>query len=300
METFFSDRESVKPATPKNKYELLADQIAKILSAEIVLDKRTMDFIDATLAAPSADALAEILSDSENSEADAVYQLLFFPDESIQERLEPILEQNTYDDQGGCAVIDLLMQKQLQTRIRLPERDAEIPIRIPDSALRRFVLRLHITRHIDQQVSQTLARCIPDKKEVCRIRVRLRNARFTPAPETQAFLCRFIENIYPSKELFEQALPLVLDLLDQTPPETEIDAALMVKRQRCLRMLHQAAQIDRALAGHSVEALMLQGISIPAINIEEIRKNIDTLDRVCALMSLSADPENPPQAPFPA
>jgi hypothetical protein len=273
----------------ENKHTLLAGKIAEILQAGMVLYRKGMDYIDSTLACPSADEFARILSDPDNCEADPVLELLFFPDEEIQEKLEPVLKQNKYSDRDVFAIIDLLTRKQLQTKIRFPENRGHITIRIPDSAICQFVYRLNITRHINQKISQTLIRCIRKKKEIHRVRVQLRNTRFSYSGKICSFLSEFIEKIYPLPGFFKDALPFMLDFLDQIKPETGIYPALIKKKRLYVQMIRQSEKIERALKEHSVEALMLKGMPIPAINIEETQKKIAIIDRVCTLIYKRTD-----------
>ncbi len=283
----------MEPPAGENRHRLLADRIAAVLSGRTVLDQKTMDYIDSTHAAASMDSLLPILSDPENSEAETIYELLFFPTQTVQEQLEPILSQNAYDDPGVLAVIDLLIQKQLQTRICLPDQKKEVCLHIPDFAIRQFVYRLHITRKLHPTLSQTLARCVPDEKQINRIRVQIRNARISDSQEGIAFLRRFIEKTHSFPDLLEKALPLILDFLDQIKPEAEVDPEFLRTKQLYARMLEQASRIEQALKDHAVESLMLKGISIPAVNIQETKKKIEILDQVCALMAIPSDPKGP-------
>ena len=77
----------------EEKCELLADEIKAIISEGIVLSDDVVHFIDSTFSNPTINELQAILDDDTNCEGDTLMELLFFPDETIQVRLEEMLEQ---------------------------------------------------------------------------------------------------------------------------------------------------------------------------------------------------------------
>ena len=76
----------------EEKCEMLADEIKAIISEGIALSDDVVHYIDSTFSSPTIKELQAILDDDSNCEGDTLMELLFFPDESIQVRLEQALE----------------------------------------------------------------------------------------------------------------------------------------------------------------------------------------------------------------
>ena len=87
----------------EEKCELIADEIKAIISEGILLSDDVVHYIDSTFSNPTSDELQTILDDDTNCEGDTLMELLFFPDESIQVRLEEGLEQcRPQKEDGRC------------------------------------------------------------------------------------------------------------------------------------------------------------------------------------------------------
>ncbi len=96
----------------QKKCELLAEEIASILKEGIRLSPDVLHFIDSTYSNPSPQELANILEDESDCERDTLVELIFFPDESIQVRLEDLLERLDLGKKEEQTVRALLLQKE--------------------------------------------------------------------------------------------------------------------------------------------------------------------------------------------
>jgi len=75
---------------------LLAERIVKILREGIYIDSDVMHFIDSTFSNPCINELEEVITDDSDCESDPLIELIFFPDEDIQAKLEDLLESHNY------------------------------------------------------------------------------------------------------------------------------------------------------------------------------------------------------------
>lgn len=263
------------------KHQLLGDRIAELIQTGIALSDGTIHYIDSTFATPSVADFHKIISDPHNCEAETVFELLFFPDEQFQKQIEPVLETYSYDDEDIGNVVSYLKQKKIQTRIIFPDNRGELEIRLPDSTIRSFMFRLNITKNIDPRILKTLDRCVPEISDVHQIRVMLRNCRIKFSDSFCAFLCKGIEKMYPFSTYFIEALIFMLDFLEQNNSMSDIYSGLMKKKQTCLQIIQIADKNKKILKTNTVEALMLKGIHIPTISIEDTRKQITLIDHIC-------------------
>ena len=77
---------------PRNKCEVLAGKINKILSNGITLDSEVIHYIDSTFSHPTSSELETILQDETNCEKESLMELLQFTEETMQFQLEALLE----------------------------------------------------------------------------------------------------------------------------------------------------------------------------------------------------------------
>ena len=86
--------QKVKP--DDRKYLLLAEKIEQIFREGFVLSDDITHYIDSTFSNPSINELEEIINDEHNCERDSLIELLFFPDDSMQVKLEEFLESEDF------------------------------------------------------------------------------------------------------------------------------------------------------------------------------------------------------------
>lgn len=265
----------------KPNYQIVGDKIADLIQQGIELSDELVHFIDSTYAARSADDFRKILSDPDGGEAETVYELLFFPDEQFQKQLEPVLLNQAFNGEDLGNLIRYLKQKKIQTQIIFPNSSQKLEIYFPDSTIDSFISRLNITSTIDPRIAATLVKCVPEKSDMYQIRVMLRNSRVLFADPACAFVCEGIEALYPRAGYFWEAFSLMLDLLDQIDSASDIYAALIKKKLDLLKMIQLAEKSEKALSANSVETLMLKGVHIPSVSIDETRRQITLIDHIC-------------------
>ena len=145
-----------------------------------------MHYIDSTFSNPSHTEFARILSDPSNCETETVFELIFYPDLQIQEKLESILKTNDYDANDVESAISYLSQKKITVPVTFPDQRGALSVLLTDSTIRQFMVRLNITRQIDGRLIETISRYVADAAENLRIRVMLRNCRTKfPDPVTE-------------------------------------------------------------------------------------------------------------------
>lgn len=265
--------------SPVDKRRRLADTILSSFEDGIIIDTPTRRYIDACLPGLSIEEVAHRICEIPDLDAAPLMDLIFFPDEILQARMEPLLEAEMYDREDEAAVLALLETEVIRTTIREPESRKTAAIRVPTSSLAPFVRRLGIFRHIPPGLADTISRMHPPEAAV-RLKVILRNKRFSLNPSTSDFLEAFILGMAPGDRNFEDCFELALELLDCQGTETDPFRLLRSKTDALYRARDAALQFEKQLHRSNMETLMQQGIRAPEIGVAEAEEKISLLDRI--------------------
>ncbi|MBT8358076.1 MAG: hypothetical protein HKO79_03730, partial [Desulfobacterales bacterium] len=138
------------------KCNLLAKRIRKILRAGIHLNSVVTHFIDSTFSNPCLNELEKIIADQSNSERDSLIELIFFPDEEIQAKLENFLNSHHYCREDKKKVLDYLSFKPIESTIHFPDGKGTLSVKMPSEAAGQFLIRLNIHRKIDKRISAAI------------------------------------------------------------------------------------------------------------------------------------------------
>ena len=124
----------------KHRCEKLIREIESIFLEGLNPDPHVWEFINSGYSDPSPEELAEILADPEGFGAEPVMELLFFPDEAIQVRLENFLEAEMFEPVDEKTISSELAQKPPFTHLTLPS-GADLQFSVPEWAVEEFVHR---------------------------------------------------------------------------------------------------------------------------------------------------------------
>jgi hypothetical protein len=261
------------------KCELLADEIKAIISEGMVLSDDVVHYIDSTFSYPSIDELQAILADEFNCEADTLIELLFFPGESIQVRLEKELERCRPQKEDENEIIKLLCREPLPVTFRFTDDRGALTFPIPEDVIRQFIVRLKISKHLDASLIDSIQN-YGDEKNTSRFKVKIRNSRFLPSESKTAFLCRFFDKIgSQSNDIFE-CLEFVLGFLDEIKNGGDIYQALMAKKKFYFISLQKAKKMDARMEKHNIETLLMQGERVALIDQNDARRKMLIIDRI--------------------
>lgn len=263
----------------EEKCEMLADEIKAIISEGIVLSDDVVHFIDSTFSNPTIDELQAILDDDTNCESDTLMELLFFPDESIQMRLEEILEQCRPQKEDEDKILASLCQTPLPVTFHFEDGRGSLKLPIPEDVIRQFLVRLNISKHLDANLTESI-RNYGDEANTNRFKVKIRNSRFSPSDSKIEFLCRLFDKLGTgSNDIFE-CLEFVLEFLDEVKKDGDVYQALMAKKKFYFISLQKAKKLDARLEKHNVETLLMQGERVALIDQVDARKKMRIIDRI--------------------
>jgi hypothetical protein len=265
------------PGPDKNK--LLADEILKILSKGLTLGSDVIDYIDSTFSNPTIEELNEILQDDANCEKDSLIELLFFPDESLQHRLEDFLESWRFEEGDEKKVLDHLYRNPLAVEFHFPQNKGFFSLEIPESVAVQFVKRLKISKQLDRGLLLTLK---DNTSAIDKIRfaVKLRNSRFATTDKAVAFLSAFFEKWQTDNSDVFKYVDFILLFLEELQAQDDIFEALMKKKRFYLKHLKRSEKFEEQLLKTNMETLMLKGQTAAFIDMNEARKNMAIIDGI--------------------
>jgi hypothetical protein len=261
------------------KCKQLADEIRKILGNGITLGSEVIHYIDSTFSNPTTTEVQTILHDDSNCEKDSLMELLLFPDEPMQLQLESLLERSHFQQADEKFVLGDLLQDPVQVTIRFPGDRGSMRLRVTEDVACRFISRLNISRHLNPNLLEVLNQH-QDKTISDRIKVKLRNCRFSPTTEKIEFLCLFFKKFDSQDTDIFECLDVALSFLDEPTIENDIYRTLMAKKKFYFRSLQKAKQLDTQLQKQNVETLMAQSRKVLLIDQRDARQKMRIIDRI--------------------
>jgi hypothetical protein len=177
------------------------------------------------------------------------------------------------------SVLDDLLQDPVQVTIRFPGDRGSLRLRVTEDVAGRFISRLNISRHLNPNLLDALNQHQEDTISD-RIKVKMRNSRFSPTTEKIEFLCLFFKKFdSQDTEIFE-CLDVALSFLDEPTVDNDIYRTLMAKKKFYFRSLQKAIQLDAQLQKQNMETLMAQGKKVVLIDQRDARKKMRIIDRI--------------------
>lgn len=259
---------------------LLAGELQKVLCGGITLSSEVVHYIDSTFSNPTAPELQSILHDDSNCEKDSLIELLLFPDETMQLQLEALLERLRFQDTDEKAVLDDFLQEPVQVAICFPGDRGSLHLTVTEEAACQIITRLNISKHLNPELLKALNH-YEDENISNRIKVKIRNSRFSPTDENIKFLCLFFEKFDSQDNDIFECLEFALSFLDEPTQDNDIYRTLMAKKKFYFRSLQKAKQLEILLQKHNLETLMAQGKRVVLIDQRDAQKKMRIIDRIC-------------------
>ncbi|MBW2741921.1 MAG: hypothetical protein JRE64_24445, partial [Deltaproteobacteria bacterium] len=254
-----------KVKSDDKKCFLLAEKIEQIFRDGFVLSDDVTHYIDSTFSNPSINELEEIIYDEHNCERDPLIELIFFPDELAQIKLEEFLESNDFKKEDEDEVINYILNKKLVTTIHFPDNKGLIKFIVPELADLQFVFRLNISRKLNKRLLKAINKFVTEKCKIP-IKVRLRNARPELSENKIKFLSSFFEKLKVEENYFFKCLDFVLDFFDRIKDDKNILQSLLDKKELYFQDLQKTVKFEELLNKNNMETLISRGVRIPHIN----------------------------------
>jgi hypothetical protein len=262
-----------------DKNALLADEILKNLREGLTLSSDVVHYIDSTFSNPTIEELEDILQDDSNCEKDSLVELLFFPDETLQDQLEGLIEDHQFKEEDEGKALQYLCQKPLMVSFHFPEERGSFSLEIPWATAHQFIKRLNISKQIDRNLLSSIKENVSENHRD-RFAVKIRNSRFAATEKALWLLRTFFEKWdTQTGDGFKHA-DFVLNFLEEFHKDDDIFEALMKKKRFYLKHLKRTEKFEEQLLKSNIETLMLKGKITAHMDKKEARENMAIIDRI--------------------
>ena len=269
--------------------EKLARAVCRQLEKGLFPGEKTMGFIDSTFSSPTAEEIAAIMADPDNSEREVLVQVLFFPEEKLQKQLEPLIQASAIDESDLTVLVDQVKQKMANIAIHLPDDrgcfDLAFEPGIPDMqelgelALSHFVFHLNCPRKIPATVLSAVAEHVPECRHLATW-VRLRNARFDFTEKNILWLTDLFAASYKFSGMYLDILDFALAFTDGLAADTDICAALMARKRQYAKAVRQNTEFEAQIQKANMETLIMQGKRGSGMGTAAAEKKMAMIDRM--------------------
>jgi hypothetical protein len=264
----------------ENRCKLLADKILKILQKGLTLSGDVVHFIDSTFSNPSIGELEDILSDDSNCEKDSLVELLFFPDETVQDQLESLLEDHQFNQGDEADVLQHLCRQPLVIFFNFPDKRGSFSFEFPEPAAHQFLKRLNISKQIDRSLLDIIKKKNIGQSQKNRCAVKIRNSRFKSTEKGLWLLGTFFEKWDTHIGNLFQHVDWVLGFLEDIHEDDDVYEALMKKKRFYLKHLKRSEKFEEQLLRTNIETMMMRGKITAHMDKNEARENMAIIDRI--------------------
>lgn len=275
-------------SAPPCSLNRLENHIRALMDDGLVLTEDVRRFMEGTFGAADVETLQTVLADPDNSERDSLLDLLFFPDQSLQAAIEPLLEAQPLSTADVGRLAQRFKATPLAARFRLPGTDRAIPVALPASGVDAFVIRLNLAWAPAAALAAALSRLDAGllapggsaEDGRIRLRVRLRNAALTQTAVQVRFLCDFLERMPLGDEAFVDHLQFSLVFLQEHPDAGNLYAALMDRKRFICRHLQKSWRAAERAARSNMETLAMTGVRTPYFDVARGERDLEMIDRI--------------------
>jgi hypothetical protein len=271
------------------RHRRLVVKIEQLLRAGIEVGPDLLGYIDATFSNPSVKDLEGIVADESDPEREGLLELIFFPDEPMQQKLEELLSEEGGLEQGGVdAVAAELSARRIQTALVFSGRPGRLAVDFSPGLVTTFLQRLNLTRRIEPRLAIAISTLVAPVDRIA-VRVKLRNTRKPMGDGKIRFLCDLLAKLGRDDQLLA-CLDFTLSFLEDIEDGADVYAALMNRRRISWLLLRKSAQFEEKLKQDNIETLMLRGERAPHVSKEELLKTIALTERISLAVFDRIDP----------
>ena len=170
-----------------NRCQQFAASIRDIFENGLRINDKDSHFILSTLPIAHLNDIEKLIRNPDGIEYDALMELIYFPNESSQIRLEDQIQSAHFQAQELETILTHLMALESDTHILSPERQLLMTLPTPRSGARAFLQRLNLSRHLDFKLIRAIEACV-DPNTASQYKVWIRNMTREPTKRDMRFL----------------------------------------------------------------------------------------------------------------
>lgn len=271
------------------RHRRLVGKIEQLLRAGIEVGPDLLGYIDTTFSNPSVKDLEGIVADESDPEREGLLELIFFPDEPMQQKLEELLpEEGGLEQSDVDTVAAELSARRIQTALVFSGRRGRLAVDFSPALVTTFLQRLNLTRRIEPRLAMAISTLVAPVDRIA-VRVTLRNTRKPMGDGKILFLCDFLAKLGRDDQLLA-CLDFTLSFLEDIEDGADVYAALMNRRRISWQLLRKSAQFEEKLKQDNIETLILRGERAPHVSKEELLKTIAFIERISLAVFDRIDP----------
>jgi len=266
------------PDTPSPCRKLALD-IQAIFQKGLCIGMKTQHFILSTLPVSNLNELQPFLTDCTNSEYDFLAELIYFPDESIQIRLESRIESGKFRKEDQAAILRHIMDGQGKTRIQFQGQPTLLTIDTLPSGAAAFLSRLNIDRHLEPDLIRTILECAGTPGGA-KYKVWLRNMTLALRERDTAFIKNLFLKMGPRHKKFDDILRFSLRFLEEASDEIDITESLRQYKHRCLHHIQRSERLEANPIKENFDIRMALGIRRPYTDKADLISKVALIDEI--------------------
>jgi hypothetical protein len=263
----------------RSKCQKFALVIQAIFEKGLHVSQDSRHFILSTISISDIRDLETLLTDPSNCESDSLIELIYFPDESIQLRLEDRLESEAFQQKDQEITLEHLLSCRGNTLVNFDGLQTVLTIKTLESGARAFLARLNITRHLDPELIRVINHRV-GRKEGRKYKVWLRNMVMDRRERDDVFIKDLFLKMDARYDRFDEYLYFSLRFLEESQNDTDLFQSLIQHKDRCLRHLQQNDRLEAYRRNHNVETLMAHGIRIPHMDKQALLIQVTLADDI--------------------
>ncbi len=255
------------------KIEEAASAITAELARGLSQDEEAAAAVKGHFGALDPAWLADIAARRDESENATLYGMLLYPDAGMKERLEPLFSRIACDPEEALAAGKLAGERVDGTVALFPD-GMLLTLPLEPDDVREFAARLRMKDNPPQALASLVGEAF-DENAAVRLLVSLRHSRLAwtrPREFFLSMLLRGLEGIESGEG--EAAFSWALGFLDALGVEAEPADALSPAIRELDVRLKTARRNKEILENGNFETLMSQGVRLPYIHEETVRREL--------------------------
>jgi len=263
----------------QEKCHMLAEEISSLLSQGITLAPETMQYIESTFGVSTPEGLSNLLQEQDDTEKEAVLQLIFFPSRETRERLEPTLEKEDFTSSDIQEIASVLTSTTPVVSLYHPFCSEKIGIDLEFEYAAGFVSRLYIQKKLPQYITNIIDNNF-SSEFATGIKVGLRCAKF----EQNTTNLELLETVFTRLDLEKLPWKLfnyILTLLEESKSNEDLWQFFKRKKIFIKQHLEKAKYIEEQVSSQPMELLMMQGINTLSTSSSELGDQLHMLEDIC-------------------
>ena len=252
------------------------------LQKGLTLDREMRHFLESTYGVTDHQGFQELIQTSHESEAEMLYEFLFFPDLSLRLAIEPLLLETRFSPQDEGQIVKRLCAKPLATTMRFLKASPKICIELPQASLRRFAQRLRVSSHPPKELVEKIFG-YADKRKGTHLLVRLRQEKLSFEKESLSFMLHLMERLSVENLEFQTLTELAVEVVGSWQKKGSFMEHMIEARNQVEAHAEKAKAFEKGLETLTMESMMMQGLTAPSHSEKALRQKLKNLDLLIRL-----------------